>query len=306
MQGSRRGRAGRAIALRKKCFWPSPAPPPQFESLVNPTSFKAAPRSLSLRTVEKQNKVQVGVASSSSPSETLVRHYYRCRVLPPDKSAQDRRDLVTHLIDTVDLDCGIVILGDFNDQDTSDLLSSHGLKQLVSNPIRFCANPNLVLSNLKPSYAPPSILAPLGTSDHNIVKWYPSTSSNGCLNKVKNKISTRLARRYPHTVCESFGSWIIKQGWRNSVSAHPCSANELASSFTPKISQAMEIFFPTSVVKSHYSDKPWMTSPIKKLIAKRQKAYNSGDKNAWLFYRNMVKSTIAWAKQELLFRQNRT
>ena len=68
----------------------------------------------------------------------------------------------------------------------------------------------------------------------------------------------------------------------------------------------MEIFFPTSVVKSHYSDKPWMTSPIKKLIAKRQKAYNSGDKNAWLFYRNMVKSTIAWAKQELLFRQNRT
>ena len=59
----------------------------------------------------------------------------------------------------------------------------------------------------------------------------------------------------------------------------------------------MEIFFPTLVVKSHYSDKSWMTSSIKKLIAKRQKAYNSGDKNAWLFYRNKVKSTIALAKQ---------
>ena len=59
----------------------------------------------------------------------------------------------------------------------------------------------------------------------------------------------------------------------------------------------MEIFFPTSIIKSHYSDKPWMTSSIKKLIAKRQKAYSSGDKNAWVFYRNKVKSTIALAKQ---------
>ena len=40
-----------------------------------------------------------------------------------------------------------------------------------------------------------------------------------------------------------------------------------------------------------------MTSAIKKLIAKRQKAYNNGDKNIWLFYRNKVKSTIALAKQ---------
>ena len=35
----------------------------------------------------------------------------------------------------------------------------------------------------------------------------------------------------------------------------------------------------------------------KKVIAKWQKAYNSGDKNTWLFYRNKVKSTIAFAKQ---------
>ena len=221
----------------------------------------------------------------------------------PDKSAQDRRDLVTYLSDAIDIirfrypDCGVVILGDFNGLDTSDLLSSHCLKQLVSNPTRVGATLDLILSNLQPFYAPTSILAPLGTFDHNIVKWGPSISSNGCHNKVKNKNSIRLVRRYPRTACKSFGRWIIKQDWSNSVSAHPCSANGLASSFTQKISQAMEIFFPTSVVKSHYSNKPWMTSSIKKLIAKRQKAYNSGDKNIWLFYRNKVKSTIALAKQ---------
>ena len=194
---------------------------------------------------------------------------------PLDKSAQDWRDLVTYLSDTIDIirfrypDCGIVILGDFNGLDTSELLSSHGLKQLVSNPTRVGATLDLILSNLQPFYAPTSILAPLGTPDHNIVKWGPSTRSNGCHNKVKNRNSTCLVRRYPRTARESFGRWIIKQDWSHNVSAHPYSANELDSSFTQKISQAMEIFFPTSVVKSHYSDKPWMTSSIKKLIAKR-------------------------------------
>ena len=187
------------------------------------------------------------------PLSGIITAVVYCR---PDKSAQDRRDLVTYLSDTIDIilfrcpDYGIVIIGDFNGRDTSDLLSSHGLKQLVSNTTRVGATLDLILSSLQPFYAPTSILAPLGTSDHNIVKWGPSTSSNGCHNKVKNKNSTRLVRHYPRTACESFGRWIIKQGWRNNVSVHPCSANELASSFTQKISQTMEIFFPTSVVKS--------------------------------------------------------
>ena len=74
----------------------------------------------------------------------------------PNKSAQDRRDVVTYLSDVIDIfrfrypDCGIVFLGDFNGLDTSDLLSSHGLKQLVSNPTRVCATLDLILSNLQP------------------------------------------------------------------------------------------------------------------------------------------------------------
>ena len=94
---------------------------------------------------------------------------------PSDKSAQDRHDLVTYLSDIIDIfrfqypDCSIVILGDFNGLDTSNLLSSYGLKQLVSNPTRVCATLNLILSNLQPFYTPASILALLGTSDHNIV-----------------------------------------------------------------------------------------------------------------------------------------
>ena len=82
---------------------------------------------------------------------------------PPDKSAQDWRNLVTYLSDAIEIirfrypDCGIVILGDFNGLDTSDLLSSHGLKKLVSNPTRVGATLDLILSNLQPFYAPTSI-----------------------------------------------------------------------------------------------------------------------------------------------------
>jgi hypothetical protein len=53
---------------------------------------------------------------------------------PPDKSAQEQRDLVNYLIESLDEarnqlpDCGIVLLGDFNNLNISDLLISHNLK----------------------------------------------------------------------------------------------------------------------------------------------------------------------------------
>ena len=92
---------------------------------------------------------------------------------------QIKIDLVTYLSDTIGIfrfrypDCGIVMLRDFNGLDTFDLLSSQGLKQLVSNLTRVCATLDLILSNLQPFYAPTAILAPFGTSDHNIVKMVP-------------------------------------------------------------------------------------------------------------------------------------
>ena len=62
---------------------------------------------------------------------------------PPDKSAQDRRDLVTYLSDTIDIfrfrypDCGIVILGDFNGLDTSDLSRVKPYKSLCHPRFNF-------------------------------------------------------------------------------------------------------------------------------------------------------------------------
>jgi hypothetical protein len=61
---------------------------------------------------------------------------------PPDRSAQELRDLGEYLIDTTD--CGIVILGDFNNFDLHNLASNHSLKQVVDLPTRGSAILDLV------------------------------------------------------------------------------------------------------------------------------------------------------------------
>ena len=100
---------------------------------------------------------------------------------PPDRSAQELRDLDEYLIDTTDClrnkyqDCGIIILGDFNNFDLHNLASNHSLKQVVHLPTRGSAILDLIATNLHNLYEKPYILAPLSTSDHNIVHWLPLT-----------------------------------------------------------------------------------------------------------------------------------
>ena len=81
---------------------------------------------------------------------------------PPDKSIQEQRDLVAYLVETLDVvrntypECGIVLLGDFNNLDISDLLSCHDLSQVVTTPTRGSAILDLVISNIHSFYDIPT------------------------------------------------------------------------------------------------------------------------------------------------------
>ena len=74
---------------------------------------------------------------------------------PPDKSEQEQRDLVNYLIESLDHthdkfpDCGIVLLGDFNNLNISDLLTSHDLSQIICEPTRGSAILDLVITNMQ-------------------------------------------------------------------------------------------------------------------------------------------------------------
>ena len=76
-------------------------------------------------------------------------------IAPPDKPAQEQRDLVNYLIESLDEarnqhpDCSIVLLGDFNNLNISDLLTSHNLNQIISEPTRGSAMLDLVITNMQ-------------------------------------------------------------------------------------------------------------------------------------------------------------
>ena len=149
---------------------------------------------------------------------------------PPDKSAQDQRDTINYLIETLGHarnkfpDCGIVLVGDFNNLDISDLSTAHDL--------------NLVITNLQQFYQKPLILAPVGTSDHSVINWCPDDSSF----RPRGKVMKRQRRIFPQSQLAAFGRWLTSHDW-NSVSSEG-SVEELVSDFTARITQAMDTFFP--------------------------------------------------------------
>ena len=72
---------------------------------------------------------------------------------PPDATVQKQNDLVEYIIGSVDCvwsahpDCGIVISGDFNCLDITDILANHNLKQVVQDPTRENNILDLIVTN---------------------------------------------------------------------------------------------------------------------------------------------------------------
>ena len=188
----------------------------------------------------------------------------------------------------------VVLLGDFNRLDICDLLIHQNLKQTVRTPTRGEHVLDLIVTNLHELYNEPSIIAPLSTSDHNVVKWTPS-ASEGVRSHGKNT-SKKHVRRFPQSARDAFGRWCNNHTWFADVK-NPESCSELASSFSKHLSSAIDRIFPIKMVKIHFTDKPWMTPSLKQLINKRQRAFHSGDRDLWRHYRSKVKKEILLKKR---------
>ena len=217
---------------------------------------------------------------------------------PPDKCVQEQRDLSDYLVSSVDTirskhpaECGIVILGDFNHLNIQDLVISHNLNQVVTRPTRQDSILDYIITNLKSFYKTPDILAPLGSSDHNIIMWTPKDS----IENINNTCIKRTVRRYPKSGLNGFGLWSDGNEWFGGLGPNP-SVDELASSFTEDLSSAIEDFFPLNTIRFHPTDKPWITGHIKQLIKKRQRAFHTGDAQLWRHYRRMVQMEIKTRK----------
>ena len=138
-----------------------------------------------------------------SPSLNKVAHLI--------SSLPEQNNLVKYMVDKLDVirtthpDCGVVLLGDFNRLEICDLLIHQNLKQIVRTLTRSEHVLDLIVTNLHELYNEPSIIAPLGTSDHNVVKWTPSAS--GSAQSHGKSISKNHVRRFPQSARDAFGRW---------------------------------------------------------------------------------------------------
>jgi len=218
---------------------------------------------------------------------------------PPGRPAESHKDLNNYLITTTDVirnkhpDHGIILLGDFNDFDVSNLASSHTLRQVVQQPTRDSAVLDLILTNMHSIYSNPIILAPLGASDHNIVQWLPRIT-----NKQPNrgKCVKRSVRRYPQSGIDEFGRWLTAHDWFSELGPNP-TVDDLTTSFTTQLTDAIDRTFPVKTTKSHQTDKPWITHNIKMMIKDRQKAFHSGNTLQWRSLKYKVQHEIAKKKR---------
>jgi hypothetical protein len=181
-----------------------------------------------------------------------------------------------------------------NDFDVCNLASNQSLKQVVTQPTRGNATLDLIVTNLHNLYNCPSIQAPLGSSDHNMVQWLPSSENNKQLPPVK--YVRRQVRCYPRSGIDAFGRWITTFNWFEKLGPSP-SVDELATSFTTQLTKAVDRIFPVKTLKSHQSDKPWITPEIKLMIKDRQKAFHSGNIPIWQSMKCKVQQEITERKK---------
>ena len=172
---------------------------------------------------------------------------------PPDKSSQEQKDFVQYLIDTVDFvinqypDCGIAILEDFNKLDISDLILYHNLKQVVKCGTRESSVLDLIVTNLSNFYHSPVCNAPLGSSDHNVITWNPSSKES----RNRNFENTSKLRKCTVKLFPDHQLMLLEDG--------PTSMDLPTSD----LKSAIDLFFPTRTVRMHNTDKPWRTTVIK-------------------------------------------
>ena len=88
-------------------------------------------------------------------------------------------------------------------------------------------------------YENPHILAPLGTSDHNIVHWSPGSKDVLNSSSLNPKSTKYLRRCYPRSGIDSFGRWMSSDNWLADLSVDS-SVDELVTNFSSQVTGAID------------------------------------------------------------------
>ena len=186
--------------------------------------------------------------------------------------APSQEDILLHLTETIQsfytkYDSPLImLLGDFNDLDITDLCEICLLKQVVNVHTRDTAILDLIMTNIDNQlYREPVSLPSIGNSDHLCVLYVPEEYI--APKDTKEKI---MVRKFYKSAMIEFGSWISRFDW--SLLFEIKNVNDKVAYFSAVTWLMVDKYFPLKKVLISSTDKEWMTPKIKLLILQRQKA----------------------------------
>ena len=160
----------------------------------------------------------------------------------------------------------MILTGDFNPTSTrikaSDVTMATRLRQITTVPTRNDSILDCCFTNKSKLLSKPVQLPKIGSGDHNALL-------NG--NQSSNmRAKSKILRDTWRSRIRAFGEWITTYDWPTILNIF-----EVQSKFDSLHSclmKAVNAFFPIRKAKISATDKPWITSSLKCLIAQRQKA----------------------------------
>ena len=193
----------------------------------------------------------------------------------------DPHTMLNHLFNSLSnvestfLNCGLIVVGDFNRLDVSSLKRHFKLKQTVKSATRGQAILDLILTNMADHFSVPEIHPPFGLSDHNTV-----------LMKAKERVASQSTRKcitvrdMRESRKKSLGLYISNINW-STISAHN-DVESMLSTFEEIVKVGMDKITPEKTIRIYPKDPPWMSTKLKELIMLRQAAFHT-DKNGQHF-----------------------
>ena len=196
-----------------------------------------------------------------------------------------KSETISHIIETIhmlratyDNQISVLISGDFNRIDITDILECYGgLRQIISVPTRQSATLEIVLTDLQSMFHPPTTLPPLQVdtdkkgkdSDHNIVLLAPKSSAQFRVERKKKIIKTRpLLDSNILRFEKDLGlvQWDVVFEDKN--------PDEQAKVFHTFLRNQLDRYFPEKTTTITNLDRIWMSPPLKQLHRQMQREHH--------------------------------
>ena len=126
-----------------------------------------------------------------------------------------------------------------------------------------------IFTNLDDYFSAPNRLPPFGLSDHMTIYMGPGVHS-----ALKSKHKTIMSRDKRPSKVNSLGRFLMEVPWSSLQLSDQSCAGKL-SLLTEVINYGLDTIMPVCSIRIHETDRPWVSSQLKQLIIRCQKAFTS-------------------------------